>query len=131
VLAAPEKRLRPADTLEAIEIDSPSAKDLEIVVGEVVADDRHQLDFGEKRCGDCKVRRRTADAALRLSERRLDVVECNAADDQNAHSFFVPRFFVLRSSHSCVTNNEEQKTKNYLMYLPMIGASFRFVSAGI
>src|SRR5206468_4122558 len=62
-----------------------------------------ELDVGKERSGDGEVSSRSSEAALGFSERSLNIVECDGADDEDAH----------------------------WMYLPMIGARLFFVSGGI
>src|SRR5215212_156353 len=97
VLAAPEKCLRAGDALKSVEIDVAPLKHRRVVLREVVADDRHEIDLGEKRRGDGKIRRRSADAAVHFSERGLQSVKRDAADDEDAHF----RYFPISGARCC------------------------------
>src|SRR5207253_2470301 len=90
VLTAPEETLLAWNALQSVEIDVPPFEDRRIFIGEIVADDRHEIHLGEERRRDGEISRRAAEAAVHFPEWCLNRVERDRADDRDAHGIYRP-----------------------------------------
>ena len=87
VAAGPEERLNTGDLLDVLDVDPARLEDGELLGAEVVADHADNPHVGEEARRQREVRRRTAEDAFTSSERRLDGVERDGADDGDGHRF--------------------------------------------
>ena len=88
VLAAPAERLA-FGVGNTLQVDTPTAEQLQLFLAEVLADHGDQVDVGEERSGEGEVGQRATHDVGDLAERRLDGVEGDGADGQYGHRYAV------------------------------------------
>ena len=85
VVAAPEEGLAPGDPLDVGDVDPARAQELDVLVGEVVADRADDVHVGEHARREREVNRGAAEHAVALPERGPHGVESDGADDGQRH----------------------------------------------
>ena len=78
--------------LEALEVDGTTPKGRQLLLTEVVADDRYEVDGGKEGGGHGEERSAPAEDALGLPEGGLDGVVGDASDDEDGHALFYSCF---------------------------------------
>jgi hypothetical protein len=85
VVAAPEERLAALDAFDVADVDAARAKELHVLLAEVVAHRPDYVNVGEEARREREVDRRAAKHPLSLPERGADGVERDRADDGERH----------------------------------------------
>src|SRR6185503_19483188 len=87
IAPAPVKSISFA-ALNAFDVDITLGKNIQIILGKILADHTDDPHRGKKAGAESEIRRRTAENALGRAERGFDGVKSNGADNQDTHRYF-------------------------------------------